>query len=304
MLNEASPGLTPVLLGLPLAAVRAAAVRLDSRRPTALLAARRGRGRAVGRSADDRRHRDCRASPEHFGSCLALGLDGRQPHIFRTFTAWAALAGLWLWPSRVIARRMGQCCDCQAELRMAEREPARAVEHLEAAAAADPLSAEPWKQLAATELEAWSRQPSEAAFDRFTQARDKALDLAPNSAVLWLTAGDWDAAAFSVKDDRGKRIAHTALQSAIESYRHAVKLYPNSALCHAKLAEAHLAAGDRAAFRQEAEIALRLHEITPHVDKKLAPELRDRLFASRNRAISSCDGTHDAIAVNYPVAEP
>jgi hypothetical protein len=46
---------------------------------------------------------------------------------------------------------------------------------------------------------------------------------------------------------------------------------------HAKLAEAYRAAGDPSAFRQEAENALRLDDATPHLDKKLPAELRDRL---------------------------
>jgi hypothetical protein len=58
-----------------------------------------------------------------------------------------------------------------------------------------------------------------------------------------------------------------------------VQLYPNSALCHAKLAWACFAAGDRATFRREAQIALRLHDITPHEDKKLPAGLRDRLLS-------------------------
>jgi hypothetical protein len=95
---------------------------------------------------------------------------------------------------------------------------------------------------------------------------------------MWLTAGDWDFQAFANRDQHGKRVVGSAIQPAIESYDRAVKLYSNSALCHAKLAEAYLAAGDRAAFRREAETALRLHEITPHEDKKLGGKLHDRLL--------------------------
>ena len=56
-----------------------------------------------------------------------------------------------------------------------------------------------------------------------------------------------------------------------------MQLYPNSALYRAKLAEACRAAGDQPAFRREAEAALRLDNLTPHTDKKLPADVRNRL---------------------------
>ena len=208
---------------------------------------------------------------------LALALDGRQPSRLRTYAAWAGLAGLLALSVACYFTAYSPVLNCQAELRLAEREPAGAIAHLEAAAAADPLSSEPWCQLAAIELEDWWNKPDEVGYFRFTEARDKALKLAPNSASMWLAAGDWAARAYSKTDGRGKRLMPDAIQSAIECYGRAAVLYPNSALGRAKLAEAHLAAGDRSAFRREAEIALWLDETTPHSDKKLPDEVRDRL---------------------------
>ena len=214
-----------------------------------------------------------------FWLLLALGLEGRRPHFLPVSAAWAALAGLFALAIACYGTAYEPVLHCQAELRVAERQPARAVKvkHLEAAAAADPLSAEPWRQLAAIEFEAWARQPDQAAFDRFTRAKKKALELAPNAADLWMTVGDWEFRAFSTEKRDGKTSASGAIQSAIEAYGRAVQLYPNSAVCHAKLAEAYLAAGDRSAFSREAEIALRLDRVTPHKDKKLPSELRARL---------------------------
>jgi hypothetical protein len=220
-----------------------------------------------------------------FWLLLAMALDGRQPRTLRTYAAWAGLAGLLALSVACYRTAYSPVLNCQAELRLAEmrladREPLRAIEHLEAAAAADPLSSEPWCQLAAIELEVWWNKPDKADFSRFVKARDQALSLAPNSAAMWLAAGDWAIRAASKTDQRGKRVMPDAIQSAVESYSRAAQLYPNSALCRAKLAEAHLAAGDRSAFRREAEIALWLHETTPHTDKKLPDELCERL--SRN----------------------
>jgi cytochrome c-type biogenesis protein CcmH/NrfG len=69
-----------------------------------------------------------------------------------------------------------------------------------------------------------------------------------------------------------------AIGKAVEAYREAVSLYPNSALYRARLAEAYRAAGEPLAFRREAEAALRLDQLTPHRDKKLPAELRNRLL--------------------------
>ena len=71
-----------------------------------------------------------------------------------------------------------------------------------------------------------------------------------------------------------------AFDQAVQHYRQALDLYPNSAVCRAELAEALLSAGDREGYRQEAEEALRLDGLTPHVDKKLPAELREKLLRS------------------------
>jgi len=70
-------------------------------------------------------------------------------------------------------------------------------------------------------------------------------------------------------------------------YRRAVELYPTSATGRARLAVALDAAGRRDEARREAREALKLHELTPHADKKLPDELRgplERLAPPRNEA--------------------
>ena len=220
-----------------------------------------------------------------FWLLLALGLEGRRQHLLRASTAWAALAGLLVMAGVCYSTAYEPVLHCQAELRMAEQQPTRAVAHLEAAAAADLLSAEPWRQLASIEFETWARQPDEAAFRHFTHDIEKAVERAPHSADLWMTVGDWQYRAFSINHRRGKRLASEEnVQAAIGAYSRAVQLYPNSAMCHARLAEAYLAAADRAAFGREAETALRLDRITPHKDKKLPLQLRARLSDELKRS--------------------
>ena len=199
---------------------------------------------------------------------------GRLCHILRQllFNAWTALLVAIALALACYGTAYNPVLGCQAHLRRAEREPARAVEHLEAAAAADPWAAEPWRQLAAIEFESWWQQPDEDAFDRFERASEKVLELAPHCAPAWLAAGDWYFRAFSKTDQRGE------IEEAVEAYRHAVQLYPHCAVYRAKLAEACRAAGDQAAFRHEAEAALWLDDATPHIDKKLPADVRDRLL--------------------------
>jgi len=186
----------PVLIGLPLAAMTAALMFgwiRDGRLPR--MAARRVRGGPLGRSVGGWRH------------CYA----GRRGNVFGCFWPWGSMADGSTCSARPRMGSAGRACgsgdrmlqhglrasaSLSAELRLAERESARAAEHLEKAARADPLSAEPWRQLAAIEFETWSREPSEAAVSRFARAIAKALDLSPNSAVLWLNAGDWEFRAF------------------------------------------------------------------------------------------------------------
>ena len=103
--------------------------------------------------------------------------------------------------------------------------------------------------------------------------------MAPNSAPAWLTAGDWYFRASAKTDREGEAGCRPRpLPSRLAAYVEAVRLYPNSALYRAKLAEACRAAGDQPGFRREAEAALRLDNLTPHIDKKLPADVRNRLL--------------------------
>ncbi len=277
MLSAAPPGRAAVLLGLPLAAATAAIMWpwiKDGRLPRLLPAV----GVVVILI-------DLLASggigfpgvAETFWLLLAVGLLGEQPRALHPAGAWAGRLVALALVVACYATAYSPVLGCQGQLRKAEREPARAVEHLEAAATADPLAAEPWRQLAAIALESWWRQPSEDAFHRFEQAVAKTLELAPNSAPARSAAGDWYLRASLKRSSGDAKVASDAIKKAVAAYRQVVELYPNSPLHRAKLAEACLAAGDPTAFRAEATAALRLDEATPHADKKLPAALRERL---------------------------
>lgn len=211
---------------------------------------------------------------------LAVGLCGKS---LRACRPWVAMATLLA----VIAAAVACYCTayhpvlvCQGEMYRAERQPDEAVEHLQAAAAADPWAAEPWRRLAAEAFDRWQREPDEATFECFRHAGDKALALAPNSASTWFTVGDWYLRASAKTDREGQPIVPGASRDAVRAFREAVRLYPNSAVYRAALADALSAAGDEAGFRQEADAALRLDGLTPHSDKKLPENVRHRLVQS------------------------
>ncbi len=208
-----------------------------------------------------------------FWLLLAVGLSADRP---RPLPRAYAVAGL------VAAVTLAVTCYISAYdpvlrsrkwMQQAQWEPsqARAKDCLIRAAAADPLSAEPWRELARHALYSWQRAPNAERFSRFESLNEMALRLAPNSSSAWAAGGGSYWQAFQAE----KRAEHAA--KAAEAYARAVELYPNSGLLRARAALAYRAAGDSVRFRRQAEKALWLDEITPHTDKKLPDDLRAQL---------------------------
>lgn len=142
---------------------------------------------------------------------------------------------------------------------------------LRAAAAADPMAADPWRDLAAVMLQTWEQTGSVQALERFREADAAAVQREPNSATAWHASGDWHLRIYE------RTRAPADAERAVASHSRAVALYPNSGRHRARLAEAHRAAGNGTLFRQEATEALRLDAITPHADKKLSDAVRQEL---------------------------
>jgi hypothetical protein len=65
----------------------------------------------------------------------------------------------------------------------------------------------------------------------------------------------------------------------VEATRTASRLYPTNASLHARLAEASAEVSMFADAAAEAQEALRLDDLNPHLNKKLAPAIRQRLEA-------------------------
>jgi O-antigen ligase len=166
----------------------------------------------------------------------------------------------------------------RAMLDRAEAEPAHAEELLAASAVADPLSEEPWQQLAAIAFARWRQEPSPDSLRRFEECDQQIQRLRPHWSAGWQQSGDRYLAAYAQT-----RLAAEG-RKAVESYRRAAELYPNSATTRAKLALALAATGDRTGAARERERALWLDTTTPHLDQKLPDELRKDLQRKVSRS--------------------
>ena len=105
----------------------------------------------------------------------------------------------------------------------------------------------------------------------FDRAVEEALARAPRAASLRHRFGK----AYRECYGRSKDQAH--LDQAIRLLESAASLYPNSCGIRADLAEAYFLKPDPAGYERERAEALRLDGLTPHLDKKLSDEQRQRL---------------------------
>lgn len=209
---------------------------------------------------------------------MALGLQGEQPKSIGRFGAWSALAVILIMGILCYRTAYSPVLACRTQLQLSENSQLKLGERLEAAAVADPWSAEPWRRIA-NQLCVWNERLEKDVYRRFEEAVGNIARLEPNSSSSWAMIGDWYSVAATKYDKNGEKAAPEAARKALDAYRRTVKLYPNSAMNRAKLAETYRAVGDLEGFRREAETALRLDEATPHTDKKLPNDVRKRLAA-------------------------
>lgn len=172
--------------------------------------------------------------------------------------------------------------ECQRALRLAQSQlaqgqPSRAERLLQQAAAADPLAVESWNSLASLAFARWKQAPSNEAMQQFEGYTQEAVHRSPNSWPLWAFLGDRYHEAFRLSAQS------RYLDAAVAAWRRVAELYPNSAVNRARLALALRDAGDEAGSRTQRDFALRLDQLTPHLDKKLPAELRKSLQRSNSR---------------------
>ena len=206
---------------------------------------------------------------------LALGLtsaEGFSPPAERG-RAWqaAAMAGTLLLAVACYFTVYRPTLTTQGLLARAEAEPRQARELLRQAVDADPWGSEAPGRLAAVEFEIWRHKPAED-WRHFADIAEEALARNRFSSSLWFRTGEMYAGAYRLRPD-----AELAGRAA-EHFRRAVELYPTLPLAHARLSQAlRTAGGDAVGAGMAAAEALRLHDLTPHAEKKLPPELLEEL---------------------------
>ncbi len=142
---------------------------------------------------------------------------------------------------------------------------------LRSACAADPWAAEPRQLLAEYEYRRFRDRPTAEQQRRFEDALSAALANQPFSAKAWLRAGTMHLEAAAKSDD------DALARQAVDSCRRAAELYPNDATIRGWLALALADVGDEQGAVAERAQAMKLDQLTPHIDRQLSHELRQRL---------------------------
>ncbi len=140
----------------------------------------------------------------------------------------------------------------------------RATSLYAAAAQADPWDPRPWQWLAEVHQLHWLED----------RAPDRQRDVL--SSLEQARRRDSRSFSFAMREGwlhlQTYRAAGTteALERSLEAYRRATKLYPNSNYAHAQLAWVLHVAGQGRAAAEEAELALKLDALNPHIEQKLS----------------------------------
>jgi tetratricopeptide (TPR) repeat protein len=213
---------------------------------------------------------------------LALGLNaaenGRAPSSAKNkwlsrsavLASAALLAGFGLLVVRPVtasqsALRLGQQQLLAHDLAGAEGQ-------FRAATKLDLLAAEPWIELSRIQYVRWRGErgrAAEAQFGEAVRSLETAARLAPSSLEPYRSKGEL----FEVRAEQDEQY----WTQAIQSYRRCVEIYPTNATLHARLANSLWQAGEQEAARAEMTRALQLDALTPHLDKKLTTQDRERI---------------------------
>ncbi len=152
------------------------------------------------------------------------------------------------------------------------RDVPRRIESLRKAAAVDPWSATIQERLSTEAFRGWFAHPNDKAWKATTcESLEKSLELSPRSAGLRFMYAERLFAMYEKTGDVAVR------DRALELYREAIDRYPNHAKIRGPYAVALWKSGQKEESLRQRDEALRLDDIMPHDDQKLADELRKRL---------------------------
>ncbi len=141
---------------------------------------------------------------------------------------------------------------------MSSRDWREAERECQAASVADPWWAEPWELLADLSFQRWRSSPTRDNLEQFERYSGTARGADPHSSRLHRRCGDWLLEMYQRTQD-GELGGQ-----AVDAYRRAVELYPNSSILHAQLAWALHLIGMNDESLEEADKALALNRLTPH----------------------------------------
>jgi hypothetical protein len=211
-------------------------------------------------------------------------VDSRLPG-FALALAWAALAGTFTGQVGPYWKSQGALARADEAISRRPPEFERAEAAYRAAVAADPLNVQCFLGEANLQLLAWETRGAKPSDQRWRLVL-ASLTLAaspPRNPNAWVLHSE---RARITREILGKVAGELSpresirLQgSIVEATRTASRLYPTNASLHARLAEASAEISMFQDAAAEAQEALRLDALTPHQDKKLPHDQRERLKA-------------------------
>ena len=167
----------------------------------------------------------------------------------------------------------------KARMDAALRDPRGPAIEWQNAANEDRRATEPRRLLCASLFDRIMKQPDDAFLNRrFAEASEELLQLRPHSSALAAQVAGWRLRVY------GRNRDVDTLAAAIEAASRAVELYPTNARRHVQLAVALETAERHEPAQAEAAEALRLDDLTPHVDQKLSTEMREAALRLANGA--------------------
>jgi O-antigen ligase len=219
--------------------------------------------------------------------CGQLRVLGHRGPAFGVSIVFAALAGSFY--GSVMPFWRSERAIAEAEGYLAQRKPNFAAARAAFLRAADPTkggdmySSRPWLGLAYLELYAW-KDAGERIENNMWRAVPVSLLKAtepPRNTKAWTTYRDEAMITRDLLRQIGSNLAPTVLvrfhADIARAARKATELYPSNAGLHALLAEASADVGMMGEAVKEAEEALRLDALMPHLERKLPAEERKKL---------------------------
>jgi O-antigen ligase len=199
--------------------------------------------------------------------------------------AWAAVVGTFFGLVMPFWRSEAAMAQAEEALHRLPPDYERAARAYEMASAADRYNSRAWIGEAYRYLEEWKAHGAKATDDRLKRV-SFLLEMAvtpPRNPYAWSVHTACADAMAQVLNAVGPQLSPIeALRyqgKIVAATRRASRLNPTNAQLHARLAEASAAISMYRDAATEAEEALRLDRITPHLDKKLLDPVRTRLQA-------------------------